>query len=99
MANPKIEQPATFTQSGPFEVEKHDPVRDLWMIRSADGLVIGPIYGRGTADLMAAAPTMLAACKRLLELVKDCGFGGSNTRTEKRIERYLADVIASAQGR
>jgi hypothetical protein len=90
---------ATFTQPGPYEVEEHDAVRDLWRIRTAQGLIIGPIYGRGTAELMAAAPTMLAACKRSLELIKDCGFGGSNTRAEKRMEKYLADVVKLAEGR
>jgi hypothetical protein len=89
---------AKTTQSGPYQVEAQDEVRDLWMIRSADGLVIGPIFGRGTADLLAAAPTMLAACKRSLELIEACGFGGSNARAEKRMEKYLADVIRSAEG-
>ena len=98
VAKPALPHPSSYTQSAPYIVEDQVRVRDLWRIRTADQLVVGPIYGRGTADLMAAAPTLLAACKRSLELIQACGFGGSNTRAEKRMEKYLADVIRMAEG-
>lgn len=66
-----------FAQAAPYTVEEAHKGRDLWTIRTAHNLVIGPIYGRGTADLLAAAPDLQAALRWLVE---ECTNGdGSGT--------------------
>lgn len=46
--------------------------------------------------LAAAAPEMLAQLKNALEVIKACGFGGSNVRLERKMEKALADLIEKA---
>lgn len=51
---------------GPWEVYPHTQERNLWMVKTSMGLVIGPIYGREIAMAIAATPELLAAAEGVL---------------------------------
>ena len=51
---------------GPWEVYPHAQERNLWMVKTSMGLVIGPIYGREVAIAIAATPDLLAAAEGIL---------------------------------
>lgn len=55
--------------------------RDLWMVRISLGLVIGPIFGKKNAQLIAAAPVLYqAAREHIFGDEHECGTSDSMQR-------------------
>lgn len=51
----------------PWKLEAQDRDRDLWRVRTSEGLVIGPISGKANAMLVALAPSFLAEAVRVTD--------------------------------
>src|SRR3954466_4672648 len=90
LATPFIVHDTPLAQA-PWTVEPCNELRDTWTVRTSQGLVISPIFGKRNAYCVAGSVTMLAKLEAITEVVERGGIAAKS-----QLRKLAAEGIASA---